>query len=202
MKCPKCGNKMGKKKNAKIEVVLLNEKDIEFLKESNAIEKEYSDEALEDSKTAYQVAFRKRKIVNVELIKEIHFELMKNLNKRIAGKIRRCRIYVGNAVNYRECMKPKKIKKELENWCLMFNKNVKEDYKDWKNQHIWFEKIHPFEDGNGRVGRILMNIQRLNMGLPILIIHEGKEQYDYYKWFKKETATINKANNGGETNGR
>ena len=55
--------------------------------------------------------------------------------------------------------------------------------KDW---HIQFEHIHPFEDGNGRVGRILMNLQLLNEGLPILVIHQGEEQKRYYKWFKNK----------------
>ena len=53
-----------------------------------------------------------------------------------------------------------------------------------KRWHIQFEHIHPFEDGNGRVGRILMNFQLVKKGLPILVIHEGKEQREYYKWFK------------------
>jgi hypothetical protein len=62
-------------------------------------------------------------------------------------------------------------------------KSTKEVFiKQW---HINFEGIHPFEDGNGRIGRILMNLQRLSVGLPILIIHEGEEQFEYYKWFKK-----------------
>ena len=50
--------------------------------------------------------------------------------------------------------------------------------------HVIFEKIHPFRDGNGRVGRILYNIHRLLVGLPIHIIHEGVEQMEYYKWFE------------------
>jgi len=47
--------------------------------------------------------------------------------------------------------------------------------------HVEFENIHPFEDGNGRVGRILMNLQRIFSGMSVLIIHEGTEQQEYYK---------------------
>jgi DNA phosphorothioation-dependent restriction protein DptG len=54
-----------------------------------------------------------------------------------------------------------------------------------KAYHIEFEGIHPFEDGNGRVGRILLNVHRISVGLPILIIHEGAEQMKYYEWFRE-----------------
>jgi Fic family protein len=49
--------------------------------------------------------------------------------------------------------------------------------------HVKFEKIHPFEDGNGRIGRILLNWQRVKAGLPILTIYE-KDKHAYYKWFE------------------
>jgi len=49
--------------------------------------------------------------------------------------------------------------------------------------HIHFEKIHPFVDGNGRMGRILMNWQRVKVGLQPLIIWASERQA-YYAWFK------------------
>lgn len=67
----------------------------------------------------------------------------------------------------------------MSNWCL--------DHMElgWKKAHIRFEQIHPFVDGNGRIGRMLMNWQRLKEGLPLLIIHVGEEQYEYYQWFSE-----------------
>lgn len=64
----------------------------------------------------------------------------------------------------------------MTNWLL--------DYKDlgWKQAHIRFENIHPFADGNGRTGRMLMNWQRLQVDLPLLVIWD-KDKQDYYKWF-------------------
>ena len=49
--------------------------------------------------------------------------------------------------------------------------------------HAEFEKIHPFIDGNGRIGRMIMNWQRLKNGLPLLIIRES-EKHEYYRWFE------------------
>ena len=49
--------------------------------------------------------------------------------------------------------------------------------------HVKFESIHPFVDGNGRTGRLLMNWIRIKIGLPILVIKES-EKFEYYKWFE------------------
>lgn len=44
--------------------------------------------------------------------------------------------------------------------------------------HIQFERIHPFSDGNGRTGRMVMNYSLLQQGFPPLIIEKGtKAQY-------------------------
>lgn len=161
----------------------LTKQEIEFLKESNAIEREYSEKALEDAKHSWNFAKRhKHNEIDIEFIKLIHQELMKRLNPRIAGKIRGIDVWVGN----RKGLDPKEIELSLRDWCLGANSKIDVDKGTIEQDHIWFEKIHPFEDGNGRTGRILMNIQRLNAGLPILIIHEGEEQMEYYKWFKEK----------------
>jgi Fic family protein len=49
---------------------------------------------------------------------------------------------------------------------------------------ILFEKIHPFGDGNGRVGRLLMNVILWDAGYPILII-EYRKRASYYRALEK-----------------
>lgn len=50
--------------------------------------------------------------------------------------------------------------------------------------HIQFERIHPFSDGNGRTGRMVMMYSLLQEGFPSLIIEkETKAQYvEFLKW--------------------
>ena len=156
--------------------LIMSDKETEFLRESNAIEGVFSDEALQQSKMAWIMACVNAKDgINLDYIKEIHRRLMKDLNPRIAGNLRKCKVFVGE----RECMEWQQIKVHLEGLCKQIPKS-EFAIKKW---HVEFEKIHPFEDGNGRTGRILMNIQRLNIGLPILVIHTGYEQMQYYKWW-------------------
>jgi len=161
-----------------------------FLIESNAIEGEFAPSALDDTVKAWSWAKKQKNKIDLKFILGVHKRLMININSVIAGNIRKCPIYVGNRYEARECLKPEKIEKELDKLIskskLLSNYSKKIAEKRIKDWHIKFEKIHPFEDGNGRVGRIIMNIQRLVVGLPILIIHQGEEQREYYKWFKDE----------------
>jgi hypothetical protein len=105
------------------------------------------------------------------------------------GVLRDCPVYVGG----KEAMKADMLNHALLEWCRAMNKVIADTplisprkEKTSRDLHVSYEKIHPFVDGNGRTGRMLMNWWRVREGLPLLVIHEGKEQREYYKWFKQQ----------------
>jgi len=53
--------------------------------------------------------------------------------------------------------------------------------------HSRFEQIYPFSDGNGRVGRLLMNAFLLNFNIAPAIIRQEKKQLYYTYLYKSQT---------------
>ncbi len=174
----------------------------EFLEQSNFIENERSKEALEDAIKAWEYAIKLEKIEIWDIL-EIHRILMNRINPEIAGRFRKVNVRVGSQI----CPNPGSVRRMLFQWIPDLNQSLyvmpftdKEDFLDkiskkmpspeemCENLHIGFEKIHPFEDGNGRVGRIVWQWQRIKNGLPLKIIHadypkENGGQDNYYKLF-------------------
>lgn len=75
------------------------------------------------------------------------------------------------------------IEELMELWVKDF-----QSYQDLNplSTHVQFENIHPFVDGNGRVGRMLMWWHEVKLGEePTLIRDEDKS--NYYKWFKSSS---------------
>lgn len=71
----------------------------------------------------------------------------------------------------------------VERWkeMVVAGPGADEDVEQWTWQtHFEFECVHPFTDGNGRTGRLILNSLRLRYGLPWLVVHHGEEQQAYY----------------------
>jgi Fic family protein len=149
---------------------------IEFLIESNAIEKEYGIIAFQDAWKAWRFLDKMElDKFSFDKLMALHKILMKNLNPGIAGIIRDGEVTVGG-----DFVTPAYQVIERLKGLMLFEPKTEGEIKEW---HIRFEAVHPFWDGNGRTGRLIMNWQRVRNGFPTLVIHEGEEQMEYYKWF-------------------
>jgi Fic family protein len=75
---------------------------------------------------------------------------------------------------------PEKIELLLERLLFVVNKKKLDPWRRATLAHAIFEQIHPFPDGNGRVGRILANFILVAHGLPTIIIKgdtDSKKEY-------------------------
>lgn len=147
----------------------------EFLKQSNAIEGVYDADSLEQAEYAWEFLIAQTE-VNVSIICKLHKILMlnQNLAPNEKGYLRDIPVFIGG----REALDHELIFGRLK----LLAQNMTLVPANSKMHHIEYEKIHPFVDGNGRTGRMLMQWERLREGEPVLIIYE-EDKYDYYKWF-------------------
>ena len=77
-----------------------------------------------------------------------------------------------------ETTPPERVEEEITKLIDWYKENQKTEppLKISAVFHGKFEKIHPFEDGNGRVGRILSNAILINQGYPPLIIRKSQRE--------------------------
>lgn len=62
---------------------------------------------------------------------------------------------------------------------------------DYETIILEIERIHPFQDGNGRVGRIILNQQLINYGLlPLVIEPKGKYRQAFRQFDKNKDISL------------
>lgn len=89
-----------------------------------------------------------------------------------------------NEVGGMETTLPEEVAGKMK--ALLSEYNVKEDktLNDILEFHVKFEKIHPFQDGNGRVGRLIMFKECLKYNIVPFIIEDNLKLY-YYRGLKE-----------------
>lgn len=123
----------------------------------------------------------KEKEIDKELILLLHQMLIGGINDEFAGRFRKIGEYV--RVGTHIAPAPEKVVSMIEDILNYYSNSLDEYFLEKIAKfHLDFETIHPFCDGNGRIGRVITNYQFLRLGLPMIIIRD-KEKAKYYKSF-------------------
>ena len=141
-------------------------------------------EAKNLAKVISYLSTRTAQQINKDSMLLVHGMLLGSINDQIAGRFRSKNEYV--RVGSHIAPAPEHVESLLE--ALMTDYASSHDNYFLDNIarfHLEFERIHPFVDGNGRIGRVLINWQLAQFGyLPVIIRSKSKHQ-DYYPVFQK-----------------
>ena len=137
-----------------------------------------------ESKALYSIFMNlsdKKEKISEYLLLKWHKELFLETKQDIAGKFRDYHVRVGNynAPDWQD------VSKLMKNFVFFVNHNELNPVELAARAHYVFEKIHPFGDGNGRIGRLLINNILLAIDYPTLNIENIKRK-SYYSALQKD----------------
>lgn len=132
----------------------------------------------------------KKEELSLDVILFLHKILLSNIRDDIAGRFRKSDewVRVGNYI----ALDPNQIIEKLEEMFVKYNSASTENIiKRIALLHLIFEHIHPFVDGNGRIGRAINNYLLIREGfVPINIkFIDRKLYYDAFKEFDEKGKT-------------
>lgn len=113
-----------------------------------------------------------------DLIKQFHYQLKNGVFEDMAngypvGEYKNRQNIVSDIIT----AKPEEVSSLMEELINAYN-NSEQTLEDITKFHAFYERIHPFQDGNGRTGRMIMLKQCLNNDLvPIIVKDESKPIY-------------------------
>ena len=121
-----------------------------------------------------------KSMLTEEFIKELHLML-----KNGTSDSRKDLFAVGdykklpNEVGGRNTVIPEEVSDKMKELLNKYNAKEKINFEDILDFHVKFEKIHPFQDGNGRVGRLIMFKECLKYNIVPFIIEDDLKMFYY-----------------------
>ena len=118
-------------------------------------------------------------------IKELHFLLKSGTSDSRfdwfgVGEYKK----LANEVGGIDTTAPRAVAKEMKALLDSYNSKKEKSLEDILSFHVAFERIHPFQDGNGRVGRLIMFGECLKHNIAPFIIDEEHKLF-YYRGLKE-----------------
>lgn len=123
--------------------------------------------------------------LNENFIKRLHYLLKKDTSDSrkdwfMIGEYKK----LPNEVGGIETVSPETVSREMKALLEEYNFKKKKSLEDIIDFHVQFERIHPFQDGNGRVGRLIMFKECLKNNIVPFIINDDLKLY-YYRGIKE-----------------
>lgn len=128
-----------------------------------------------------------KSVLSEKFIKELHLTL-----KTGTSDSRKEWFAVGdykklpNEVGGMETALPENVSEKMKMLLNAYNRKPEKTFDDILEFHVEFERIHPFQDGNGRVGRLVMFKECLKYNIVPFIIEDNLKMY-YYRGLKEWT---------------
>ncbi len=126
-------------------------------------------------------------LLTEKFIKKLHYELKKGTDDSMkdmfcVGEYKK----IPNEVGGEETVVPEHVAAAMKKLLAEYNHDnkVPKSFDEILDFHWKFEKIHPFQDGNGRVGRLILFKECLRNGIVPFIIYDNLKMY-YYRGLKE-----------------
>ena len=128
---------------------------------------------------------RANEVLSEKFIKELHFTLKSGTSGSrkewfAIGNYKK----MPNEVGGMETALPEEVADKMKNLLIEYRNKKEKTFDDILDFHVKFESIHPFQDGNGRVGRLIMFKECLKYNIVPFIIDESLKMH-YYRGLKE-----------------
>ena len=126
-----------------------------------------------------------RAVLTEKFIKDFHFIL-----KNGTSDSRKDWFAVGdykklpNEVGGMDTTIPEEVADKMKTLLMEYNAKEEKTFEDILDFHVKFERIHPFQDGNGRIGRLIMFKECLKYNMVPFIIDDNLKMF-YYRGLKE-----------------
>lgn len=147
-----------------------------------------------EAKNLYQAIQKMMDTNGTEITEEWILEANRRVLGADMGVYRQINLYVGTlfeATYYPPAFQ--KIPALMENYVASLGhiKAGRTELEQIAEEHILFERIHPFIDGNGRTGRMLLNQRLINSGfLPVLVVDQAKYRQAFCRYDQNQDFSL------------
>lgn len=129
------------------------------------------------------IDFAKRKL-SESFIKQLHLLLKRGTSdeNETYFKVGDYKL-IANEVGGRTTVDPKNVQKAMKELINLYNEREFHTFEEIIEFHVNFERIHPFQDGNGRIGRLIAFKECLKNNIVPFVIFDSKKEF-YYRGLK------------------